>query len=185
MENIGRIPWIVLLAAWVLWGLPFLIHRAREKKRPAQVTVTSSNWGIGLQMVGYFLAWASGPRPKPPAALLAGIFFAGLAVALSWTGIRSLGKQLRIQAGLYADHELVRSGPYRIVRHPIYAGMLSMFLAVALIWGAWILSAIGLAFMIVGTEIRVRLEDGLLASRFGHQFQEFKASTAAYIPFLR
>ena len=106
-------------------------------------------------------------------------------MVISWTSIRALGKQLRINAGLYRDHELVRSGPYRIVRHPIYAGMLAMYLATALIRSSWPLALIGLAIFVTGTEIRVRIEDRLLASRFGQRFEEFKASTPAYLPFVR
>jgi protein-S-isoprenylcysteine O-methyltransferase Ste14 len=176
---------IALIGCWILWAWPFLAHKARTPKREAEVTKKSSSWGMGLQMVGYFFAWLPGPRPRPPALLAAGLVLGVLAVVISWTSIRALGKQLRINAGLYRDHELVRSGPYRIVRHPIYAGMLVMYLATALIRSSWPLALIGLAIFVVGTEIRVRIEDGLLASRFGQQFEHFKASTPAYLPFLR
>jgi protein-S-isoprenylcysteine O-methyltransferase Ste14 len=43
----------------------------------------------------------------------------------------------------------------------------------------------GIVFYIIGTEIRVRAEEGLLAGRFGDEFARFKASTKAYIPFVR
>ena len=126
-----------------------------------------------------------GSQPPQPALQTAGLLFACIAVWISWASIRHLGKQLRVHAGLYADHELVRSGPYSIVRHPIYAGMLAIYLATALVRQSWILAAIGFVLFLIGTEIRVRLEDNLLASRFGKQFEEYKASTPAYAPFVR
>ena len=132
---------------------------------------------------GIFLRVASRSTGAAGAAGRRHSCLAVLAVIISWTSIRALGKQLRVHAGLYSDHELVRSGPYRIVRHPIYAGMLAMYLATALIRSAWPMALIGLAIFIAGTEIRVRIEDGLLASRFGKQFAEYKASVPAYIPF--
>jgi protein-S-isoprenylcysteine O-methyltransferase Ste14 len=176
---------ICLIVCWIVWAAPFLAYKARTPQRKADVTVESSRWGVALQMMGYFLAWRPGPEPRPPAMLVAGVLVGCLAVLVSWTSIRALGKQLRVHAGLYRDHELVRSGPYSIVRHPIYAGMLAMYLATALIRPAWPVGLIGLAIFIVGTEIRVRIEDGLLASRFGQQFAEYKASVPAYIPFVR
>jgi protein-S-isoprenylcysteine O-methyltransferase Ste14 len=180
-----RIALITLIICWVLWAWPFLAYKARTPKREADVTAESSRWGFALQMVGYFLAWWPGSGPRQPALLAAGILLGCLAVGISWTAVRALGKQLRVHAGLYADHELVRSGPYRIVRHPIYAGMLAMYLATALVRSAWPLALIGFAIFIVGIEIRVRIEDSLLASRFGKQFAEYKASAPAYIPLVR
>jgi protein-S-isoprenylcysteine O-methyltransferase Ste14 len=186
MDGIAQIG---LVVCWILWAWPFLAYKARTPKRPADVTVKASRWGIGLQMVGYFCVFfvrpGSVPVSRPPAVLAAGLLIGCLAVLCSWAGVRSLGKQLRVQAGLYADHELVRSGPYRIVRHPIYAGMLATYLATALIRASWPMALIGLVFLIAGLEIRVRIEDGLLASRFGKQFADYKASVPAYIPFVR
>jgi protein-S-isoprenylcysteine O-methyltransferase Ste14 len=96
-----------------------------------------------------------------------------------------LGKQWRVDAGLNAEHELVMCGPYRIVRHPIYTSVLCV------LWGTgFILLPVPLILLatipaLIGTEIRVRIEDGLLASRFGKQFDQYKRSVSAYFPFVR
>ena len=178
---------VALIALWVLWAWPFFAYKARTPKRPAEVTDKTSRWGIGLQMVGYFLVWqrvrSPGARAWPWLAL--GLLLAVPAVILSWTAIRSLGKQLRVQAGLYSDHELIRRGPYRIVRHPIYLGMLLMFLATMAIMTLWQLMLPALVLFLAGTEIRVRLEDRLLRSRFGAEFEAYRDAVPAYLPGLR
>ena len=176
---------IALAICWILWAYPFLNYKLRTPARPAEVTVAASRWGIGLQMAGYAVAWLPLQDAKPWPVLALALLLAILAVICSFTGVRSLGKQLRIDAGLYSDHELIRSGPYRMVRHPIYAGMLLMYLATALIRSSWLAMLAGLAVFLAGTEIRVRLEDALLAARFGARFREYKAAVPAYIPLLR
>ena len=110
---------------------------------------------------------------------------APLSTLLVWQAIGHLGKQWRIQAGLFADHELVRTGPYRFVRHPIYASMLGMLVSSGLVMTHWAVLIVAVAIFIVGTEIRVRAEDGLLESRFGETFREYRAAVPAYIPFVR
>jgi len=178
---------IALVVCWVVWAWPFMAYKARTPKRPAEVTVNASRWGIGLQMVGFFLAWLRIPgfTPRPWPWLVIALLLSAIAVVFSWSGVHNLGKQLRVHAGLYSDHELIRSGPYQIVRHPIYLGMLLMFLATALVMSIWPVMLAGLAIFLAGTEIRVRIEDRLLASRFGKQFEEYRAAVPAYIPVLR
>jgi protein-S-isoprenylcysteine O-methyltransferase Ste14 len=104
---------------------------------------------------------------------------------LSWSAVRNLGRQFRVNAGLYEDHELVRTGAYAIVRHPIYASLFAilgatLFLLTPLDW-----AALSIALFIAGTEIRVRAEDGLLLSRFGQAFEDYRRAVRAYIPFIR
>jgi len=77
------------------------------------------------------------------------------------------------------------TGPYRVIRHPIYASMLCVLLGTGfMITPLWLLSVSFLVF-VAGTEIRVRLEDRLLASHFGDQFRQYKSNVAAYIPFVK
>jgi protein-S-isoprenylcysteine O-methyltransferase Ste14 len=107
-----------------------------------------------------------------------------LAALLSWTSSRALAGQLRIDAALGAEHRLVRSGPYALVRNPIYTSMLLVLCAVALVITGWKVFLVSLVVFVVGTEIRVRTEEKLLASHFGEEFQKYKKSVPAYVPFL-
>jgi protein-S-isoprenylcysteine O-methyltransferase Ste14 len=79
----------------------------------------------------------------------------------------------------------VRSGPYGIVRHPIYSSLLAILLSTILLLTPWRWAAVSLVLFVVGTEIRVRAEDKLLASRFGPKFAEYRRKVPAYVPFVR
>ncbi len=136
--------------------------------------------GYGLLWQGHF--WQ---RPLPLWRVAGSICFLAIASVLSWTGTRALGRQWRIDAGLSADHELVMAGPYRVVRHPIYASMLFLFAGTGLMMTPPLLFAIAAVFFIAGTEIRVRIEERLLASRFGSTFADYRRRVPAYIPFVR
>ena len=176
---------VILAAGWALWAAPFLLLRKRGER--AVKKDRRARWGVVLQGIGYAVLWF-GPwwmRAPDPVRVAAGVaFFAG-GVALSWGGVRALGKQWRIDAGLNAEHELVRSGPYQMVRHPIYASMLCMFLASGLLVASMLRLGIGLLVFLAGIEIRVRVEDALLASRFGKAFDEYRRAVPAYIPMIR
>jgi len=104
---------------------------------------------------------------------------------MGWRAVAHLGRQFRIQAGLYDDHELVRTGPYGIVRHPIYSSLFGMLLGTMLLFSDLRWAPLPIALFIAGTEIRVRSEDALLASRFGADFENYRRSVPAYIPFVR
>ena len=63
--------------------------------------------------------------------------------------------------------------------------MLGMVLATGFAWTWWPLQIVGLAFFLVGTEIRVRAEDRLLSERFQESFTAYRARVPGYIPFIR
>ena len=179
----------VLYAGLIVWLLPFVLT-GWSKKQP-QKRDPRWRWGIALEVAAYLLLWfgrlgsAATVAAVPALRIVAGVFFFALASLLSWTATRSLGRFLRVEAALDTDHELIRSGPYRIVRHPIYASMLCLFLGMAAIVATPLSFAAALALFLAGTEIRVRIEDALLAGHFGEEFRESQRTTRAYIPLLR
>jgi len=177
--------YITLGVAWVIWLAPFVL--ARRSSQQAQKVERRARWGMLLVAIAYSLIWQGHfwERPLPLWRLAPSILILVLACILSWSGTRFLGRQWRVDAALNADHELVRTGPYRFVRHPIYASMLCLFCGTALMIASLALFIPALVLFILGTEIRVRIEDGLLASRFGEQFRRYKDSVPAYIPLLR
>jgi protein-S-isoprenylcysteine O-methyltransferase Ste14 len=137
--------------------------------------------------IGYGLLWQGRfwERPLPEWRLAVSCVSLAAACLLSWSATRALGRQWRVDAGLSADHELVMSGPYRVVRHPIYASMLFLFFGTGVAMTPPVLFAIAAVFFIAGTEMRVRIEERLLASRFGDQFADYRRRVPAYIPFVR
>ena len=173
----------ILFVAWLAWFTPFI---SRKRATGAAQTNKQARWGILLEGIAFALIWQGrfwerrpGWKLVPATVLLAG------AALLAWTGVSALGRHWRIDAALNSDHRLVRSGPYSFVRHPIYASMLCMLLGTGLLLTPWQLFLPAICIFLIGTEIRVRIEDALLASHFGQQFTAYKRKVPAYIPWLR
>ena len=177
--------YLILDSGFLVWFLPFVLT-GWSRKSPARRDARA-RWGIGLQTVGYATLWL-GPfwsRPLPHWRVAAEVLFLALGCLLSWTSAGTLGRHLRLDAALDTDHRLIRAGAYRFVRHPIYASMLCMLLANGAMVATPLRFALGLAFFLAGTEIRVHVEDALLAERFGEEFQQYRRSTPAYVPLVR
>jgi protein-S-isoprenylcysteine O-methyltransferase Ste14 len=177
--------YILVAAGWLVWFIPFPIVGWKAKTPDRQDH--RARWGLILEVVAYLLLplgkfWTRSPEPW---RIACSILFFALAALLSWTATRALGRHLRFDAALSPDHELVRNGPYRVLRHPIYTSMLCLLLGTAFMIAPLPLFLAAIVLFIAGTEIRVRVEDGLLASRFGDNFREYQHSVSAYVPLLR
>ena len=109
-----------------------------------------------------------------------------LVIASLWTmsgALNALGKQWSLQARVLEGHALIRDGPYRFVRHPIYTGMLGMIIAAGLAWSHWIGFLLAILFFAIGTMIRIRSEEKLLREQFRAAFDAYKRRVPAIIPF--
>ena len=176
----------ILAAGWLTWVAPFLLA-LRGLARPNKSLDRRARWGILLPAVAYSILWQGRFWERQPstARVVTSTAFFLLAAVLSWTATKSLGRQWRMDAGLNPDHELVMTGPYRLVRHPIYTSMLCVLLGSGLMVSSWWLLLISFLVFMAGTEIRVRVEDQLLTSHFGARFKEYKRRVPSYIPFTK
>src|SRR5579872_6238336 len=177
--------YLLIAVGVIVWFYPFVAaHRGTEA---ASVVNSRSRWGVLLQFLAYALLWQGHfwTRSLPTWRAVASVFLFALAAVLSWSSSRALAGQLRADAALGADHHLVRSGPYSLVRNPIYSSMLLVICAIAVVVTPWPLFLAAVVVFVIGTEIRVRTEEKLLASHFGEEFTNYKRSTPAYIPFLK
>jgi protein-S-isoprenylcysteine O-methyltransferase Ste14 len=180
--------YVELGLCWIIWSLAFMKPSKQAAGQKEVASAPVSRWGIGLVMVGFAFAWTY-VRPvgfeKTAPELIASMILGPPAVALAWAATRHLGKQWRYKAALSQDHELIQTGPYRWLRHPIYASMLGMLLATLAAWTWWPMALGSVIAFVAGTEIRVRAEERLLAEHFGESFSAYRARTSAYIPFVR
>jgi protein-S-isoprenylcysteine O-methyltransferase Ste14 len=124
--------------------------------------------------------------PGHPAIDLAIIFacvaLAWLSAGMTFWAIRTLGRQWAFGARLVEGHELVTSGPYRLVRNPIYSGLFGMAIATAGVLSQPWTIAVGAPLFLAGTLIRVRAEERLLRARFGSRYDEFARRVPALLP---
>jgi protein-S-isoprenylcysteine O-methyltransferase Ste14 len=180
--------YVLIAIGWILWVIPFfLIKRGKSTSGSDAPRIDRrARWGILLQAIAFSILWQNHFWLRTPQVwrLVSGTTFLFLSDLLSWTSARTLGKQWRFDAGLNADHELVQSGAYRWVRHPIYTSMLCLVLGMGCLLTPVPVLAVAALLAIAGTQIRVRIEDTLLASRFGDQFEAYRRRVAASIPFI-
>jgi protein-S-isoprenylcysteine O-methyltransferase Ste14 len=81
------------------------------------------------------------------------------------------------------NHQLIRQGPYAIVRHPIYSGFLLGMLGTALALGEW-RGLAGLALAFIGWGTKSRMEENFMAGQFGSAYIEYQREVKALIPFV-
>jgi protein-S-isoprenylcysteine O-methyltransferase Ste14 len=176
--------YLIIFAGVVVWFYPFV--GAHNATPPAATVIRRSRWGVLLQFLAFMLLWQGHFWTRTVVAWRVGACVAlfSLAAVLSWTSSRALAGQLRVDAALGTDHKLVRSGPYALVRNPIYTSMLLVLFAVGVVISGWVVFVVALVLFVIGTQIRVRTEEKLLAAHFGEEFQNYKKSVPAYIPFL-
>jgi protein-S-isoprenylcysteine O-methyltransferase Ste14 len=96
---------------------------------------------------------------------------------------RHLGRNWSATVRIAEDHQLVRSGPYRLLRHPIYTAMLGMFLGTATASSQYH-ALLGLAMLVAAYLRKTRLEEKILYQTFGSQYNAYQRETWALVPLL-
>jgi protein-S-isoprenylcysteine O-methyltransferase Ste14 len=111
------------------------------------------------------------------AALLAELAFFALTV---WAR-QTLGRHWSGAVTAKVDHELIRTGPYSVVRHPIYTGFLGVYFSMAFVSGE-IHGLLGTALAVLAYWRKIRLEEKNLGGIFGSDFDGYRSHTWALIP---
>jgi protein-S-isoprenylcysteine O-methyltransferase Ste14 len=141
-------------------------------------------------VVVVWLAWRQFPayfeRPLlPPSPSWAFIGFLLTACGLAFTiwARRVLGTNWSAMPVLKHDHELIQRGPYRLVRHPIYTGLLLAIFGSCLAGGrVWNLCLFGMAVVLLIAKLGA--EEALLAGRFPDAYPEYRRRVKTLVPFL-
>ena len=113
-----------------------------------------------------------------------GIFLMLLGVLVRQWAIAVLGRFFSLTVRVAEDHRVVVKGPYRLVRHPSYTGVLITFIGLALAVQSWGALMVLLAVFGVSYGYRMRVEERVLLSELGPDYAEYMKRTKRLIPFL-
>lgn len=103
------------------------------------------------------------------------------AVLRDWA-ILSLGRYFRREVTIEPGQRIVRSGPYRVLRHPSYTGIFLILAGFGLAFGSWVSAAVALLIVFVGMLPRIRVEERALAQAFGADYTDYANTTARVLP---
>jgi protein-S-isoprenylcysteine O-methyltransferase Ste14 len=181
IRTLTFIPWIAIAAVWVAGFFRNKRTRREEQSGGRAIHLIAS----GLAGYLLFLHPASfgffNERFIPPGA-------EWLGVALTWAGIAiaiaarlALGRNWSATVTIKENHQLIRTGPYRFVRQPIYSGALLAILGTALVFGEW--RCLG-AFVIALAAWRRKslTEEAFMLELFGDEYRRYRREVSALIP---
>ena len=181
--------WPFLLVSVLAWSLLSIYREAAAKKASAAKSSESqSSRGVHVFLVNAAMLLVLIPirgwgrfEPALPAIMAAGLAIQALGILLAvWARVH-LGRNWSGAISIKVEHQLVRSGPYRLLRHPIYTGLLTMYLGTALTTGEWH-AALGVALAVFAYWRKIRLEEATMDTAFGAAYETYRRSTWALIP---
>jgi len=179
-----------LWCAWALyWLLAALRSKATRRREPRGARRAPR---LPRALGGALLAWPDRPwramawRLWPPSSVAQGIgvalVIAGLAFTV-WARVH-LGRNWSGTVTVKQDHELIRTGPYARVRHPIYTGLIAALLGITIASGT-VHAALGMAIIVLSLVRKSRVEEDFMRATFPGEYQRYSAQVPALIPFAR
>jgi len=179
------------LALWLGW-LAYWLISAIGTKRTVRRETPAQRWIYALPLAGAMFLYTyprrSGPLFQlvfPPTWTLywigTGLLVAGLAFSI-WARV-TLGRNWSGVVTVKENHELVQTGPYRLVRHPIYTGLLVALLGSAVAQDRWS-SLLAVALIFVSFWIKLLREEAWMRETFGTKYDAYCERTRRLVPFV-
>ena len=184
--------WHLIFWIWCAWALFWLVSAFGTKKAARREPFGPRLFYI-LIGVGGGVLLASRELPSPlnlrlwPRCALSYwigivVLLAGVAFAV-WARVH-LGRNWSGTVTVKEDHELIRTGPYAYVRHPIYTGLITGLIGTAICSGT-LHAALGAAIIAAALYVKSRTEERFMRETFPGQYQKYCEEVPALIPFTR
>ncbi|TPG12403.1 methyltransferase family protein [Sphingomonas oligophenolica] len=186
------LPGLAVIAVGLLAFLVALLAARRRSGGEQRGNATRSRRsmvGIAVQGVA-IMAAAFGPirvtlDPLSPKALIeAGVSAALMVVTVGlfvWAS-RAMGRNWSIVARTRDDHQLVDTGPFAYLRHPIYTALFLLMIAFAIAYGHTPRLLLAIPLYALGTWLRISEEERLLRTMFGERYDAYAARVKRFVP---
>lgn len=188
----------VLVLVWLLnatvvaWLAAEIVMQIRQYRQGGRAEV--SEWrSLGVIVVAVFVGnllaraalvlvpWLQLPIPVPVRfAVALPVAWAGIGLRL-WA-IHRLGRYFRGVVHVQAGHQVVRSGPYRWLRHPAYAGALLAVVGFSLLFANVASIVLFVGATLAGIAYRIAVEERVLSEQLGSEYTDYARHTARLIP---
>jgi protein-S-isoprenylcysteine O-methyltransferase Ste14 len=170
---------------WIAIEYPY-VRRHRVKPVKDWDRHSAKLWDAAnlIEPIGIILGFAGvGAMPESTAIIQPfGLALLVMGIAIRWSSIRTLGKYFTGTIVIKDDHRLIRTGLYRYLRHPAYAGALLAHLGLGISFANWFSVGLSTIPFVVAACYRMRVEDQALYETFGTEYTEYSLATKRLIP---
>ncbi len=183
-------PRDIIEAAWIAFAA-FWIWAARNQKRVQQREPVLARLSHMMFMAfGFVLLYSKDSRfgalnrrflPERQWIEMLGALITVAGVAFAIWARRHIGKNWSAQVTIRQEHDLIRTGPYARIRHPIYTGLLLAIAGTAIEIGEY-RALLALTLVFIGFAIKAKREELLLTKEFGPAFDEHRSHTGFFLP---
>jgi protein-S-isoprenylcysteine O-methyltransferase Ste14 len=175
--------WAAFLLVWVVWGLktkPIQSRESASSRLPYMLlTIAGAYLMLSGNVRGEFLRAPIFNSTTWTNAVGIAITVAGLAFAI-WARAY-LGGNWSSAVTVKIGHQLIRTGPYRWVRHPIYTGMISAMVGTAIVRDQ-VRAVIAVVLLYLGFKLKSKIEERTMTETFGAQYEDYSRTTGAIVP---
>ncbi|GHO91289.1 isoprenylcysteine carboxyl methyltransferase [Reticulibacter mediterranei] len=185
----------VLLAGYVIWAVMevilgirqlVLLHAGIQIQDKGSRLVITGTVGLGILLCWYL------PRTVPATAITSAsvfVFWSGITLIYAGLAFRLyaiivLGRYFTPSVTVAAHQQVVENGPYKLIRHPAYTGLLIMFLGFGLSSTNWLSLLALMGCALLGLGYRIHVEERVLQEHLGQRYKEYMRHTKRLIPFV-
>ena len=164
----------------LLWGRKKKSERDWDKSSLAVFDVS----GVLSVPLGIILGFTDTGRIHRGYLLvsLVGIVLMLLGTTLRWAAIFTLKKYFTVNVTILENHQIVKEGLYKHLRHPSYTGLLLRYLGLGLSYANWLSLALIFLPLLLSVLYRIRVEESALVQTFGDEYEEYSKETKRLIP---
>ncbi len=174
----------------VVWALSELRQALKQRSEAAKGD-RGSHLAIIVSVASAFALAALARARVPSSAIPDGPVTFGIDLAILWFGVglrwwsfRTLGRYFTFDVMTSADQPVITSGPYRIVRHPSYAGLWLVLIAFSITYANWLSLLAVILLPLAGIVYRIHVEEAALSAALGNAYISYAAHRKRLIPFL-
>jgi len=181
--QIALYPWYVFAAVWLVSALWVKRTKVRERSFDRLITMVVVIVAYELLFSGWLRIGILRQRfvPEENSLRWTGFAISCVGVSIAVWARCCLGANWSARVTLKEGHQLIRSGPYRFVRHPIYTGMLVAACGTALIVGEW-RGLLAIVLLVAAHSRKALREEALLAKEFGEEYLNYRRTTGFLFP---
>lgn len=186
---------IALIASLLIWrvmetGVDIRTHKRlragaqRQDKGSHMVLLCLLVFGLLLGVLLAYKVPATAITSVPDIFFWLGIFLIDAGIVLRLYAIIVLGAFFTVTVAVAPEQPVIEAGPYRLVRHPSYTGLLLILLGFGLCFTNWLSLLVIMGCALIGFSYRIQVEEHVLKTQLGQRYQEYMGRTKRLIPFV-